>query len=131
MAPLVQVFPSRIIKLKHKDFGITWYRFKSTGLYPEFLNAKLLIKPIRFCRVGFAGGIPYSVWVSPQILKLKTLTNNLYSCFLRVKYKSQSHCSTTVQCSCFPKSGCIRFRGSFFGSFFEKQKRTIKLKDPG
>jgi hypothetical protein len=29
---------------------------------------------------------------------------------------------------CFPKSGCNRFRGSFFGSFLEKQKEQQALK---
>ncbi len=29
---------------------------------------------------------------------------------------------------CFPKSGCNRFRGSFFGSFLEKQKRTTGIR---
>jgi len=32
---------------------------------------------------------------------------------------------TTVQHSCFPQSCSNRLWGSFFGSFLEKQKRTI------
>jgi hypothetical protein len=50
-------------------------------------------------------------------------------CFISLHHQGTEFEFTVVQKlnqGCFPKSGCNRFRGSFFVTFLEKQKSKVQ-----